>query len=364
MSVVADNTVSRLARPDAAQPQSVFSHTDYWRCSPATMGGRGGHKEWSYFCILARDFDLLVNFSLIDPATTTPDWPRGVPRLVVLAKERNGQWVGDLEHFGNEDVRVTPGEMDVTFGSNSLMFNDEHYELKLNLCNKPVNATVRLLPCMRPAVASSVRLSNEGAMRWLVVPRLLASGTVSINNRDYSFEKSLAYHDRNWGHFRWGGDFSWEWAAILPDSTDVPWSLVYMRIGDRSRNRTFSQGVIVWRHDEPCRTFHGRDLSIDQSNLQRQHNVLRIPAIVSLATPGTSADVPGKIDINAQAGSDALEISLELDNLAQIGIPNDRIPGLTLLSETGGRATVKGSVHGQPIEFCGRTVVEFNHAGR
>jgi hypothetical protein len=105
-------------------------------------------------------------------------------------------------------------------------------------------------------------------------------------------------------------------------------------------------------------------LSIDQSKLQRQHNVVRIPAIVSLATPGTSADVPGKIDIKARAGPDALEISLELDKLAQIGIPNDRIPGLTLLSETGGRATVKGSVHGQPIEFCGRTVVEFNHASR
>jgi len=343
-------------------PSAAFTGTDYWRRSPASRGGRAGHKEWSYFCVLAPELDLLVNFSLMDAAN-----PRGaprldVPRLVVLARSRRDGWDGDIEHFATEDVDVRAGGTDARFGGNGVQFVEGAYRLELALAARPIEASLTLRPLIRPAVATSVRLAGGGPMRWLVVPRLAAEGVVRIAGVSHRLLGCPAYHDRNWGHFSWGADFSWEWAVVLPDDPSVPWTVVYMRIGDRRRARTLSQGLIVWRGDEAGRTFHGADLDVRLSGLLQIERPFRVPRVTHLLVPGVGSDVPRRVDVDASGGGDRMSCSIELAGLAQVGIPKETGPGLTLLSETAGRAVVRGRIRGADVDFEGRAVVELNHA--
>ena len=71
-------------------------------------------------------------------------------------------------------------------------------------------------------------------------------------------DNDLAYHDHNWGRFRWGDDFGWTGAPILPAEPGDPWSMVFLQTTDRSRLRCLSQALYVWHHDEPAAIFRAR----------------------------------------------------------------------------------------------------------
>jgi hypothetical protein len=290
--------------------------------------------------VFGHNLEVLVNFSLMDrlgERTRALD----VARIALLVCE-DGRWDGDVEEFRADDVDARSGSVAARFGRN-------------------LRVALQARPSVAPAIASSVRLSAQGAMRWLVVPRLVASGVVQIGNRRHALGASLAYHDRNWGYFDWGGDFAWEWAAVLPEDGEVPWSLVYMRITDRARNRALSQSVIVWRNERPWKTFHGRDVEVREHGLRWQAQVLRVPRVMQLAAPGSAADAPASVSLRALSGHDVLEAELTFGNMAQIGIPNDRTSGVTLLSETSGRAHVVGRLRGEPVDYQGRVLAERNH---
>ena len=169
------------------------------------------------------------------------------------------------------------------------------------------------------------------------------------------------YHDHNWGRFSWGGDFAWEWAIVLSDEA-MPWSLIYYRITDRGRRRAISQGLLLWRRDRHCRTFRDSDLRVRGDGLLRVGRALRVPRIMSLAIPGSAADLAARLEVVARNGNDALDIAIDMDDCAQIGLPNDGDDGMTMISECRGRVHVSGRVRGDLVRFEGVSIVEFNRA--
>ena len=337
---------------------SLLARSDYWRRSPASAGGAAGHKEWSHFCVLADPVDLLINWSLTDAASGQLE----EPRLTMLARSRGGRWEGDVESFEPGEVALRAGHPDARFGDASLRFDGRDYRLRAGLRSTPLEAHLTLSPITRPAATRSVPLGGNQPMRWLVVPRLEASGTVRVGEELHALHGAPAYHDRNWGEFGWGGDFSWEWAVVLPARSNCPWSLVYNRITDHARHRTVSQGILLWRRERHCRTFRDRELSVRGEGFLRVAGALRVPRVISLASPGSVADIPKRLEIEARCGGDALDVTVELDDCAQVGIPNDHDDGVTLITETRGSARVSGHVRGEAVQLEGPTLVEFNRA--
>jgi hypothetical protein len=341
----------------------ALAHSDYWRRSQCPMDGVLGHKEWSHFCVLAPDLTVIVNFSLMDRTSPSDRQVSEVPRVVLILR-REGVWDGDLVQFAPEEARIGNRPTDLTIGTNRIEFADGCYHVDVAPNSDGLGAELRFWPLARPAIASSVRLSAGERMRWLVVPRLAAEGKVFSADGAFTVDQAPAYHDRNWGNFRWGADYSWEWATILPTSLSVPWSLVYMRISDGSRNRTFSQSLMVWRDAGSARVFHGADMSIRQCDLLTQRRTLRLPSMVNLMVPGETSNIPRTIEIAANAWSDHVSVRAELDAYAQVGVPNDGPEGLTLLSEVDGEAEVTGRIGREDIRFHGHVLAEFNHAVR
>ena len=83
-----------------------------------------------------------------------------------------------------------------------------------------------------------------------------------MDGTTYSLDGSPAYHDHDWGHFRWGRDFAWEWGFSLPEDPSNPWSLVFVRMSDRSRHQAYTQAVFVWRREATHRTFLDHEIGI------------------------------------------------------------------------------------------------------
>ncbi|MCZ7545138.1 MAG: hypothetical protein M5R40_17150 [Anaerolineae bacterium] len=209
----------------------VIARTDHFRAPPFGPDGTDGYKEWHHFCIMGPDVQAILNFNL-SYQRESPGTP--LARVVVLVRDHT--WDGDVDTLRARDVVVRRGQIDAHFGHNHVCFQDGMFDLSVALENRPVALTLRLEPVAFPLMRGSTPI-GEGKISWLVVPRLAASGTIVTGERVYRLEQVPAYHDHNWGNWRWGHDFAWQWGFALPDRTDVPWSLVFDQVTDRARNR-------------------------------------------------------------------------------------------------------------------------------
>src|SRR5262245_19152644 len=212
----------------------LLAGADYFRRSPSRLGGRRGHKEWHHFLVHAPGMDLLINFNLIDDEWAEAPGRTEVARLVAIA--RGETWEGDVERFEADEVEVTAGRIDARFGPNALRFADGAYRVTVALRERPLTADLEFTPVTRPALSLNQPLTGSRRLSWLFVPRLHATGTVTVGGKAARIEGSPAYHDHNWGHFLWGDDFSWEWGSAHPQDAASPWSLVHVRMVDRARS--------------------------------------------------------------------------------------------------------------------------------
>jgi hypothetical protein len=346
--------LNTLRRPTNS---NLFPAADFWHVDPRSERTPPRFKEWSHFSVLGSGFDLLVNFSLVhrgEPHSGT------IPRLVLLFRNAEGAWDGDVELFGPHEALIVPGSPDAVMGRNSVSFADGGYHLHAALSHRDIRLALDLAPITRPLVADKVRLSDADSFRWMVVPHLRADGEATVSGRRYPVIDAPAYHDRNSGCFDWGGAFAWEWATILPDGAQ-PWCLAYSRIVGRHRGAALSQSLLIWRDEALARKFYGRDLSISHQGLLRRECGLCLPRVASLLVP-ESADVPQHIHVSARGYGDELSLRMSFSDFAQIVVPNDRWPGLTCLFEIKGRAEVTGWIGTERIAFEGRVQAELNHA--
>ncbi len=258
------NSTVSAAVPDAAFANydaigDAVARLDYVRRSPIA-GGAQRHKEWQHFVLLDEDLDLLVNFSCCDDPRPHARPGREFPRLVLLARDRD--WDGDVETFPTDRTRVRGGRIDMALGENRLRFEDGRFRIDVALEDRPVTVHLDLQPATMPAFVPSIPMIEGPPLNWVVVPRLRASGEVTIGTHHHVLRNAPTYHDHNWGEFLWGHDVSWEWGFVLPEDDAVPWCLTFVRLTNRSRTRALAQQMLVWRRDSLHALFRESDLRL------------------------------------------------------------------------------------------------------
>ena len=328
----------------------LLPRLDYFRRSPARLGGRGGHKEWQYFLVNAGPGHLLINFSLQDDPWATDPRRAEVARLTLLAT--GDTWEGGMERFSEAEVHVVPGHIDARFGSNTLRFDKDRYLLSVRLSEHALAAELELVPTMRPLLFTNHPLAPGERLSWVVVPRLEARGTVTLGGRTHRVDRAPAYHDHNWGHFRWGGDFSWEWAHALPADAAHPWSAVFARMTDRRRASVRYQSLFLWKSGGAVRTFRDRDIRFHHPGRFQPARRLPVPPEMALLAPGLACDLPAGLELSASSGGDTFHLRFAAQALAQVITPGECAPcTVSVLNELSGRVMSRGCIGGEPFEL-------------
>lgn len=336
----------------------VVPDLDAWRQAPSGPASSDAtYKEWVHFCVRLpgkKPGNLLLNVNATESMTN------GVavrsPRLVVLAEL--DEWFGSLESFDSASVRGTAGGLDVCLANNRIAWRDGAYRISIE--TPAVRAELTLRPLQLPSVATSVCFGPGHAMHWVVLPRLEASGTVLVGRRRLRLDRELAYHDHNWGHFRFGADLAWEWGFVHPKDANCPFSLVVLRVSDGGRHRALASAALLWRAGRLLRTFQNRELGFTLEGTHRSERPLTLPGITSLLVPGTSSGVPSRFALTAAGSGDELSMHFATESKARVALPNELDPfRLVVLNETSGAATVRGKVQDEAFEFEGRSIMEF-----
>ncbi len=342
----------------ATEISGAVEQADFVRRSPAFWGGRRGHKEWLHFVVLGDDYDVLVNFSFSDDLRAPRDAASEVARLTVLVRDGD-EWDGDVDTFAADEVVVRGGGIDVCFGDNVLGFHDGTYRVRVRLRERPFAADVVFRPQTMPARAPNIPMMDGPPLHWLIVPRCRADGTAVLGERAVAITDALAYHDHNWGRFRWGQNFSWRWSFALPEDPAVPWTVAFASLTDRGRNHACSQGLFLWRDAKRWRTFRDHEMTLTSSlAFMRPRYVFKIPRVMALLSPGETTEVPSVIELAADGGGDWFRYRFEAEAVGQVLIPNDTDLGVTVLNEVTGRSWFRGVVAGEAFDVASRSIFE------
>jgi hypothetical protein len=250
--------------------------------------------------------------------------------------------------------------MDACFGHNSLRFEGGRFLLRVALRERDLRAELELVPVCGPLAALGRPLAKGQSLSWVAVSRMVARGTITLNGQCEQVSGAPAYHDHNWGHFRWGDDFAWEWGSALPRSDSCPWSMVFYRMADRARGRVRGQSVFVWRDSELYRQFRDPDIRVTQHGRGTLPGALKLPRVMALLAPGTAHDVPALLEVVARDGEDEVKLCFESQSLAQVLIPDETdLTGVVTLNEVSGRVRGTGQLRGERMEMEGPGVFEF-----
>jgi hypothetical protein len=336
--------------------EEVLHRTDFLRCSPRSLGERGPYKEWHHFVVHSSPLRLIVNFSLTDPLT--PQDVETVPRVIALV--RLGDYSGTVERFDPKDCEVRTGRVAARLGPCSFTLVEGAYELAVELPAIRLRAQLRLVPASSPFVVNNQPLAPGSRLSWLFVPRLEAHGDVWIGDTHVSLAGATAYHDHNWGRFRWGDDFGWVWGSGLPERSTDPWTIVFMCMTDRFRRRANRQGLYVWHGRDPVAMWRDGAVTIEHEGLLRRPPALTLPAVMRVLRPGSASDLPAALTIRGRQDGDELQLRFEPDDYVRIVVPDEHDDlGVVVLNEVSGRVRTAGAIGGRVLDLEGSGVFEF-----
>ncbi len=344
---------------------SAIRRFDHLRRSPALAGGPGGHKEWLHFAVHAPGLDVLVNFSVVDEPVggQRPGGHHAGPwaetaRITLLVRDERG-WTGDVDTYRAQDVDVRTGEIHMRMGRNLVCYEDGAYTIRARARGRDIACDLRLAPACMPVLAPNIPLETGPPIHWCVLPRSLATGTVRVDGVEHTLSDAPSYHDHNWGRWKWGDDFAWEWGFGLPDDPAEPWSMVFVRLTNRARSRTMAQGLFLWHDGVQRRTFREHDMEVWHAGYLRPRSVVKVPAVMGLLHPEQPTDVPEQLHFRAEVRGDQVVGRFDSEDVAQVVIPGEREYNVTIINEVSGRVHLSGQVGGEPVELHGSAVFEF-----
>jgi hypothetical protein len=322
--------------------------------------GLGRYKEWWHFNLLddASGLDLIVNLSL---SGNIREADQGQANLILLSHEPSIGWTGGVAQYDGLAAILSEDTVDLRLGGSNIGFDGEAYRLKMrDLEHGPIELDLRLRPATEPMLVWKNTPIGEGHINWLILADLTVEGEIQIADRRYLMHKARCYHDHNWGFWRWGENFGWDWGfcAAATEVEGRPLSFVYDRTVDRAGNRVVEHSLVLW-HGEKLLKFFARHMIQMRRAGHYRGRVRRIPGVANLINPAQVGTIPGRVDIIACDEEDRLEASYIPDTALQIGIPRETGFGLVELNETLGWLTLSGSVGGMSFMTTRRACFEF-----
>src|SRR6202012_5598706 len=337
---------------------AVLARRAFLRTPVLATARPDGFKEWYHFVVHRPGSRIFINFSL-NSESPSAGRPRLVPRVIVRAHDQ--RWTGAVERFDDSELDVSADLSVLTVGGNRMTVRPDGYRVVIDLPGHDIRGKLDLTSVSRPFAVNNQPV-GDGRVSWLFVPRLRADGWLRIGRQEMRFEGNVAYHDHNWGRFRWGDDFGWTWGTILPAEQGNPWSMVFLQMNDRSRLRFLSQALYVWHHDEPAAICRHAALQTRLHNPLGRAADCTLPAAMRLLLDGEVPGVPQGIDITAARAGDSVHAEFHSQSYARLAQPSElHLDRSTVLCETAGTARANGKINGKNVDFVGTGVFEFLH---
>jgi hypothetical protein len=326
---------------------ALVEQADYWRLRGAD-DLQVPYKEWQHFVVFGQGWTLAFNLNLDGAAAA-----RVISILV------HDGWHGHVATCASAKVR--PSGMNADFGFAGVRWSAGRYTIWQR--GEGPRFEIQLEPVSTPSLSHNIGLGAGAALSWCLVPRLTASGWMEHGGKRFVFGGCPAYHDHNWGHFAWGGDFSWEWGCGISERPDGKWTVVFGRTTDRARHRTSATTLFLLRDGRHLRYFRNAEVRFETRASTDTRPAGRTPAAAALVLPDMDRDVPALLRIEARRGDDFVRCEVVASTRGQVLVPADSDPRrIVRLNEADARVRVEGQCVGHRLAMEGPGLLEVVHA--
>jgi hypothetical protein len=311
------------------------------------------YKDWLHLNVFEPRSGLagLVNVAVHGPAED----PRTRVVGTALMHLPGLGWAGNVEIRGLAATAV--GEHLVGLRDIALALDpargDVHASAALPLDGVAAAVTAR---SDSPPYAAPGRLPfGDGWLRWTATPRLRPRGRLQVFGRSIDLTDGVAYHDHNWGRWRWGDDVGWEWGCFSSAGDGV--TAVLSRTTDRDHRAAGVPQLLVQRGDRRW-TFTGRMVRIDRAGLVGAR-ARRLPgALAALHGDRARPRLPAEVAVEAADGRDAVRLRFRSADAVQIAVAEVTRPGYGFIHEVAGSFELDGRLAGAEVRTRGPAIYE------
>ncbi|MDJ0509955.1 MAG: hypothetical protein QNJ64_11950 [Crocosphaera sp.] len=326
-------------------------------------------KDWYHYILIdpQTQIRVLVNISLIGkpeqgeiqttfivtiPSTFLPHnlFP-SVP-LLTLGIAFSQEWKTNNITTNPLQIQARKVNLNIIGKNCYLEINDHHSQLAINFQGE-VKATPLLITENSPF--------GSGFIGWGFVPSLEVSGELSIYNHSFNINPNwFCYHDRNFGRFRWGEDFGWEWfVAFLTDDKGQIFTLVLDKRTNKNHSFSGVAYIFVYQENQLIKTFLGQSLAINWQWTNSPKKPLRLPGIMASLFSERSLKMPQGLEIIASDSQDNLTLNIQFDAATELIIPENQARQYSFIEEVTGTTQMTLFIKDKVIKARGLVYAEY-----
>lgn len=242
-----------------------------------------------------------------------------------------------------------------------LVFDRQVFALRVQPRGLDLGLSMHARPDATPLLVTEGSSFGSGFIGWGVLPRLLAKGELWACGRQAAITHDwFCYQDHNFGRFRWGEDFGWEWMvahALAPDRTEI--TVVVDRRSDRSHRRGGLPYLFILVGRELRKVFLGPSMTMRWDWSDSARLPPRLPGAMATLLGGQTEREPVAVRIEAADERDRFSLQLEVDAHLQIVAADNQGVGHSRIGEASGSITISLHLGGTELVARGLAYAEF-----
>jgi hypothetical protein len=322
--------------------------------APSRLDGEAQlYKDWLHLNLFDRSSGLvgLVNVALHGH----PDDPRARAVGTALVHLPDGGWAGNVESIGLHDAAVEENAVGLRAVALGLDRPGGRVLASVRLPQDGLELDVAAAVAGRPLAARWQMPRAHGWISWIAVAHLAVGGTVTARGRSLSLEGADAYHDHQWGRWRWGDDLGWKWGCFMAPGGDP--TFVVVRTFDRSHRHGDRASVIV-HAGARRRIFAGDSVRIEVAG-ELDAAPRRVPgALAALHSDRARPRLPAEVRVDADDGAGHVSLAFRPRACAQIIAAELTQSGYGFIHELPGSFEASGRVNGTDLTASGLGIFE------
>jgi len=346
----------------AAQRSEGVERVEALRIPLPPQRAEGDWKDWYHFVLLhaASGWRALVNVNLAGGGSdgdgaelqyTLAIHVPGEPARLHGAS-RSLPWRADT--VTQRPLRIRADELE-------LSFDQQVFGLRVQPQGLDLGIALHARPDATALLVTEGSAFGSGFIGWGLVPQLLAGGELWACGRKAAITHDwFCYQDHNFGRFRWGEDFGWEWMVAHARTPQQPELTVVMDLRtDRTHRRGGLPYLFVLVGRELRKVFLGPAMRLrwDWSNGARLPP--RLPGALATLLASRSEREPVALHIEAADECDRLSLHLEVDAHLQIVAADNSSAAYTRIGEASGRVAITLQLGETVIEAQGLAYAEY-----
>lgn len=340
----------------ASSAGELVDRIEMLRIPPQPQAAAHDWKDWVHVVLLhpATGWRVIANLNLVGGGSDAElQWTLVVQRPDggLHGVSRSQPWRAGI---------VTTRPLAIAGDEASFGFDGERIALRIAPRDLDLQLGLHAAPAATPLLVTEGAPFGSGFIGWGLLPGMHAEGRVTACGESAAIGGGwFCYHDHNFGRFRWGEDFGWEWlVAHAVCGSDEVTVVVDWRC-DRAHASGGLPYLFVLVGGMLRKVFLGPAMRLRWSWNDATELPPRLPGAMATLLADRPVRTPRAITLDAADERDRIALTVAVDAYLEVIAPDNRGCGFARIGESSGPAALELCLGERRLEGRGLAYAEY-----